>query len=77
MMNHKQLTARKIDARKVLLVIIAGLAVFTFFSLFTGFGASYFNWLPFLLLLACPFMHFLMHGRHAAYDAEGGGKEKP
>lgn len=28
-------------------------------------------YLPFLFLLACPFMHFFMHGRHKKHPQEG------
>jgi hypothetical protein len=27
--------------------------------------------LPYLLLLACPFMHFLMHGNHGTHGDKG------
>ena len=30
--------------------------------------------LPFLLLLACPLMHLLMHRGHHRHDSDGGGE---
>jgi len=53
----------------------AGLAFFAFlaiasFFLFTEHRAHLFGLLPYLLLLACPLLHLLMHGRHGGH---GGG----
>jgi hypothetical protein len=31
-------------------------------------------WLPWLLLLACPLMHFFMHGGHGGGDDAGGSR---
>ena len=70
MMNHEKPIAGKIDARGGLLIIFAALGIFTFFLFLTGYGASLFYWLPFLLLLAC----LLMHRRHA-HGAERRGKK--
>ena len=44
-------------------VLIGFLAIAGFF-LFTEHRAHLFGLLPFLLLLACPLMHFFMHGGH-------------
>ena len=33
--------------------------------------------LPFLVLLACPFMHFFMHGGHGHHQRHGGDTDKP
>ena len=54
------------------LVLIVFLAIIGFF-LFTEHRAHVFSILPYLLLLACPFMHFFMHGGHGK---RGGGDEK-
>ena len=32
--------------------------------IFTGHGLHVLGWLPYLLILACPLMHFFMHGGH-------------
>lgn len=42
------------------------------FLLTTEHRAHLFGLLPFLLLLACPFLHLFMHGGHSAHDAERG-----
>ena len=33
--------------------------------------------LPILVLLACPFMHFFMHGKHDHHDEHRGTDDKP
>ena len=50
-------------------VLIVFLAIIGFL-LFTDHRAHLFGILPYLLLLACPLMHFLMHGGHGKH---GGG----
>jgi hypothetical protein len=51
----------------------AGLALLAFlviaaFFLFTEHRAHLFGILPYLLLLACPLLHLLMHGGHGGHD---------
>lgn len=48
----------------VLLVFLAIIGLF----LFTEHREHLFGILPYLLLLACPFMHFFMHGRHGGHS---------
>jgi hypothetical protein len=43
------------------------------FYLITEHRAHVFGVLPFLLLLACPLMHFFMHGKHGGHGGYGGG----
>ena len=50
-------------------VLIGFLAVAGFF-LVTEHRAHLFGFLPFLLVLACPLMHFFMHGGHG-HGGEG------
>lgn len=45
------------------LALLAFLAITAFFLL-TEHRAHFFGVLPYLLLLACPLLHLLMHGRH-------------
>ena len=52
------------------LALLAFLAIAAFF-LFTEHRAHFFGILPYLLLLACPLLHLLMHGRHGGH---GGGR---
>ena len=47
------------------LIVLGSIA---FYFLLTEHRAHFFGALPFLLLLACPIMHFFMHGGH------GGGR---
>ncbi len=51
------------------LIVLAAVAGF---YLWTEHQAHLFGVLPFLLLLACPVMHFFMHGGHG-----GHGNDKP
>jgi hypothetical protein len=41
-----------------------GFAAIAAFFLITEHGAHLFGWLPFLILLACPFLHMFGHGGH-------------
>ena len=52
------------------IVFIAFLAVAAFY-LITEHQAHVFGYWPFLLLLACPFLHMFMHGGHGGH---GDGK---
>ena len=54
-------------------VLIGFLAVAGFF-LYTEHRAHLFGILPYLLLLACPLMHFFHgHGNHGGHDGHGDG----
>lgn len=50
-------------------VLIGFLAIGGFF-LITEHRAHVFGVLPYLLLLACPFMHFFMHGGHGGHSRQ-------
>ncbi len=60
--------------------LLGFLAIAGFF-LFTEHRAHVFGVLPYLLLLACPFMHFFMHrghdGGHAGHGGARPGPEDP
>ncbi|MEQ1717119.1 MAG: DUF2933 domain-containing protein [Hyphomicrobium sp.] len=64
---------------QVNLVVLAFFAIAAFFLL-TEHRAHLFGALPFLLLLACPFLHFFMHrghggkGEHQSPHDKGGDK---
>ena len=47
-------------------ILVAFLAIAAFF-LITEHRAHLFNGLPFLLLLLCPLLHWLMHGGHGSH----------
>ena len=51
------------------LLVFGAVAVY---FLLTEHRAHFFGALPFLLLLACPFMHLFMHGGHGGH---GGGNQ--
>jgi hypothetical protein len=54
-------------------VLIGFLAIAGFF-LYTEHRAHLFGMLPFLLLLACPLMHFFHgHGNHGGHEGHGDG----
>ena len=54
-------------------VFIVFLAIAAFF-LFTEHRAHLFGILPYLLLLACPLLHWLMHGGHGGHNEPHGKK---
>ncbi len=51
--------------------LLAFLAIAGFF-LWTEHRAHFLGALPWLLLLACPFLHFFMHRGHGDHHDEGG-----
>jgi hypothetical protein len=52
-------------------VLLASLAI-SGFLLTTEHRAHFLGVLPWLLLLACPFLHLLMHGGHGGHGGAGG-----
>ena len=73
-MNHENQSANGswLGSRRAL-VLIVFLAIVGFF-LFTEHRAHLFGILPYLFLLACPFMHFFMHGGHGKHGSGGEGQ---
>ena len=57
---------------RTVLTTLGFLAIAAFF-LTTEHRAHLFGLLPFLLLLACPFLHLFMHAGHEAHGAHGAG----
>ena len=51
------------------LIVLGSIALY---FLLTEHRTHFFSALPFLLLLACPLMHFFMHGSHSGH---GGGHD--
>lgn len=70
-MNNDQETGKgsRFGSRRGIVVLVF-LAIIGFF-LFTEHRAHLFGILPYLLLLACPLMHFFMHGRHGSSHQHG------
>lgn len=53
--------------------VFLGFAAIALFFLWTGHGAHLLGALPYLLVLACPLMHFFHHGH--GHDHQGGTKQ--
>lgn len=56
-------------------LVLVGFLIVAGFFLVTEHRAHLFGVLPFLLLLACPLLHYLMHGGHGGHggrDGQGG-----
>jgi len=62
--------ARRISRGAAAPWIFAAFAVIGLFFLLTEHRAHLFGWLPFLLLAACPLMHFF-HGGHGGHGGHG------
>jgi hypothetical protein len=58
-------TERKLSVSKLVLI---GFLIVAAYFLFTEHRAHTIAFLPYALLLACPFMHFFMHGGHGGHD---------
>jgi len=58
----------RLDRRTRTWIAFAGFAAIVVFLLFTEHRAHVLGALPYLLLLACPFMHLFMHGGHGDHD---------
>lgn len=70
--EHQSENGRWLGSRRSV-VLIVFLAIIGFF-LFTEHRAHLFGVLPYLLLLACPFMHMFMHRGHGKHGGTGGGQ---
>lgn len=46
------------------------------FFLLAEHRAHLLGWLPYLLLLACPLMHWFMHGGHGRHHGHGGASRR-
>ena len=53
-----------------------GFLLIAAFLLLSEHRAHAFGYLPFLLLLACPLLHMLMHRDHGGHGAHGGSSGK-
>ena len=56
------------NARNISIAVLVTVAVFL---LLTEHRSHFLNILPYVLLLACPFMHFFMHGHHGKHGNDG------
>jgi len=55
-------------------LVFCGFLIITVFFLFTEHRAHAFGILPFVLLLLCPILHMLMHGKHGGHGGSIGGQ---
>lgn len=70
-------TPNSSSAGRTILVTLGFLLIAGFF-LQTEHRAHLFGILPFLLILiACPLLHFFMHGGHDGHDDRSGGQRPP
>ena len=51
--------------------VTIGVLLILGFLIYTGHSVHLLGALPYLLLLACPLMHFFMHGKHHHNDPDG------
>jgi len=56
-------------------LVFCGFLIIAVFFLFTEHRAHAFGILPFVLLLLCPILHMLMHGKHGGHSGGGGGHD--
>lgn len=52
-------------------IVLIGFLVIGGFYLITEHRAHLLGWWPLLFLLACPLMHFFMHGGHGGHGGHG------
>ena len=69
-MNTEQQSSTRSWLWSPTFLVLCGFLIIAAFFLFTEHRAHVFGILPFVLLLLCPILHFLMHGKHGGH---GGG----
>jgi hypothetical protein len=72
--NHERPEHAQRTVSRSKVVTIGFLLVIGYF-LWTEHRAHFIQFLPFLLLAACPLMHLFMHGGHG--HSQGHGKDEP
>lgn len=70
-MNHSHTPQNTSRFRWKWIVALAGFLIVAAFFLFSEHRAHFFGFLPYLLLLTCPFLHFFMHGSHGGDSHRG------
>lgn len=58
-------------------IVLIGFLILAGFYLVTEHRAHLLGWLPWLLLLACPLMHWFMHGGHGGHDGDDDRCQSP
>lgn len=74
-METQQHHSQKSRSTRINPALIGFLLIAAFF-LFSEHQAHFFGILPFLFLLACPFLHMWMHGGHGEGNKKGGGSSE-
>jgi len=74
--SRRRPLARRTSRGAAALWIFAAFAAVGLFFLLTEHRAHLFGWLPFLLLAACPLMHFF-HGGHGGHGSHDGADSRP
>lgn len=64
------------DTRSRNSLVLVGFLIVAGFFLVTEHRAHLFGILPFLLLLACPLLHYFMHGSHGGHGGHGGREDQ-
>jgi hypothetical protein len=72
-MDGKQQSQTGSWFRSPTFLVLCGFLIIAAFFLFTEHRAHVFGILPFVLLLLCPILHFLMHGKHGGGDGGHAG----
>jgi hypothetical protein len=58
-------------------LVLIGFLLIAGFYLVTEHAAHVFGFLPYALLLLCPFLHLFMHAGHGGHGGHGGDGGKP
>lgn len=74
-MNHEHSTQDTKRFRWKWIVALAGFLIVAAFFLLSEHRAHFFGFLPYLLLLLCPFLHFFMHGSHGGHGGGSGNQQ--
>lgn len=72
-MNNKQQSRTWSWLKSPVFLVFCGFLIIAVFFLFTEHRAHVFGILPFVLLLLCPILHMLMHGKHGGHGGSDGG----
>ncbi|MEW6143521.1 MAG: DUF2933 domain-containing protein [Thermodesulfobacteriota bacterium] len=72
-MDTKQQSQTRSWLRSPAFLVLCGFLIIAIFFLVTEHRAHALGVLPFILLLLCPILHFLMHGKHGGHGGGDGG----
>jgi hypothetical protein len=72
-MDTKQQPQTRNWLRSPAFLVLCGFLIIAAFFLLTEHRAHVFGILPFVLLLLCPILHFLLHGKHGGHRGGNGG----